>query len=157
MGEGLKNYSTKIPVSATVGEITALLMDAGASDILTSYTDRKPVGLRFLLHTPYGRQLFSLPANTEQVLRVLEAHHRAGHNRSGVRIDQAQAERVGWRILRDWLDAQLALVEIGMATADQVLLPYRMVDGERTVYQAVVAGGGLLPGIDVPLLPEGRG
>ena len=49
-----------------------------------------------------------------------------------------QAERVAWRILKDWLEAQLALVQTEMVSLDCVMLPYMQADDGRTVYELYV-------------------
>jgi len=46
-----------------------------------------------------------------------------------------QAERVAWRIMKDWLEAQLAIIATEMVTLDQVFLPYMQGDDGRTVYE----------------------
>jgi hypothetical protein len=43
---------------------------------------------------------------------------------------------VAWRVVKDWLEANLALVAAQMATIDEVMLPYLHVDGDRTLWQA---------------------
>ena len=50
-----------------------------------------------------------------------------------------QAIRTSWRILKDWVEAQMALLETGMVTMDEIFLPY-MLSGGQTFYQALVAG-----------------
>ena len=50
-----------------------------------------------------------------------------------------QATRTSWRILKDWVEAQMALLETGMVTMDEIFLPY-MLSGGQTFYQALVAG-----------------
>lgn len=49
---------------------------------------------------------------------------------------RAQAERVAWRVIKDWIAAQLAIVETQMVELDQVMLPYLHVDGDRTLYES---------------------
>jgi hypothetical protein len=46
------------------------------------------------------------------------------------------AERVTWRIIKDWVEAQMALIRTEMVTLDQVMLPY-MVDitSGRTIFE----------------------
>jgi len=44
-----------------------------------------------------------------------------------------QARRIAWRFIKDWVAAQMALIEAQQATLAQVFLPY-----------AVVAGGGAM-------------
>jgi hypothetical protein len=46
------------------------------------------------------------------------------------------AARVAWRVIKDWLEAQLALIDARMAALDQVMLPYLLVDEDRTLYAA---------------------
>ena len=50
-----------------------------------------------------------------------------------------QAIRTSWRILKDWVETQMALLETGMVTMDEIFLPY-MLSGGQTFYQALVAG-----------------
>ena len=50
-----------------------------------------------------------------------------------------QAIRTSWRILKDWVETQMALLENGMVTMDEIFLPY-MLAGGQTFYQALVAG-----------------
>ena len=61
----------------------------------------------------------------------------------------AQARRTSWRVVRMWLEAQLALIEAGLVDLPQVMLPFMIDDEGRTVYQrflereqlALTAGG----------------
>ena len=45
-----------------------------------------------------------------------------------------QADRVAWRILKDWVEAQLALIATQMVSLDQIMLPYMLMDEGLTVY-----------------------
>jgi hypothetical protein len=38
--------------------------------------------------------------------------------------DAFHARRVAWRILRNWTEAQLALIEVGMVKVHEVFLPW---------------------------------
>ena len=87
----------------------------------------QPVGLLFGIETPEGPRGFCLPANVEGV--------RAVFDRQKVKAQPGQAERTAWRNVRDWIMAQLAIVEAGQAQIDEVFLPY-LTDGRgRTLYQ----------------------
>ena len=44
-----------------------------------------------------------------------------------------------WRILNDRVEDQMALLETGMVTMNEIFLPY-MLSGGQTLYQALVAG-----------------
>jgi hypothetical protein len=52
------------------------------------------------------------------------------------------AERVAWRIVKDWLEAQLAIVATEMVTFDQVMLAYVRTSDGTTLYD-LYRGGGL--------------
>jgi hypothetical protein len=43
--------------------------------------------------------------------------------------------RTAWRIIKDWVQAQLALVEINMVTVPQVFLPYAIMQDGRTLWE----------------------
>ncbi len=133
------NYTTSIAASKTIGEIQALLSQHGATRIAVDYVERAPSGLTFALVTPHGARLFTLPVNVDAMHRLLVAERRAGRLKGGSRAvmeSREQAERVAWRVVKDWLAAQLALVQTEMAALDQVMLPYLHVDGDRTLYAA---------------------
>ena len=48
------------------------------------------------------------------------SHKRGRENTYGY----DQAYRVAWRNILDWVQAQMALLEIGMAKMEEVFLPY---------------------------------
>jgi hypothetical protein len=67
-------------------------------------------------------------------------------NRSKTQIDdsQEQAERVAWRIVKDWLAAQLAILETEMVSVQQVFLPYFLDRQGRTLYEVYSSGALML-------------
>jgi molybdopterin-guanine dinucleotide biosynthesis protein A len=126
------NYTTTVPVSRTLSEIQAMLVKHGADAVVSRYSAGEIVGLSFTLPTPHGQRAFTLPVDVPAVHRVLVK--QLGSDRKG--SSEEQAARVAWRVLKDWLAAQLAIIEAQMATLDQVMLPYLHVDGELTMYEA---------------------
>jgi len=135
--KGLLNYTTTVPVSRTINEMQDALGRAGARRVMVEYADGSPAALAFSLTTAHGQRLYTLPCDVAAVDRVLRAQEDAGVLRGMKgRVTTAQAERVAWRVLKDWLEAQLALVRTQMATVDQVMLPYLHVEAELTLYQA---------------------
>lgn len=137
------NYTTAVPVARTVGEVQQLLAEAGADAVATRYQDRQPVGVSFLLDTAHGQRHFDLPVNVVGVHKMLIEQGRTGQLKArpkgqarSVLTTPEHAVRVAWRIAKDWLEAQLALIQAGMATLDQVMLPYLRVESGRTLYEA---------------------
>ena len=148
----IKNYTTDVPVNKTVSEIHLLLADHGAKRILFDYgADSKVEAISFTIDTPSGEQAVRLPANTDRVREVLRRQKRNPRNRVQIDDSQEQAERVAWRIVKDWLAAQLAILETEMVTVQQVFLPYFLDRQGRTLYEAYSAGALMLEGKDETL------
>lgn len=161
----IKNYSTDVPVDRTIAEIERMLAKAGASRILKEYVGIHPVGLSFIIDTAHGPMPVRMPVRIEQVKVVFKLHVSKGLLEQRYRDGswaEAQAARVGWRILRDWLDAQLALINVEMANITEIFLPY--VYSERlgkTVYDMFESGKldrmlGQGPAPDGPIVDVGR-
>ena len=135
------NYTTAIPVTRTIVECQSILASAGASSVAIHFEDGQPGGLSFSLKTPHGVRAFTLPVNVDGVQSMLVKANKAGSLRSdghkSARFDtHEQAARVAWRVLKDWLEANLALIAAQMATIDEVMLPYLHVDDDKTLWQA---------------------
>ncbi len=132
----LLNYTTTIAVEKTVGEIQARLARSGARSINIDYgPSGAPVALAFQIETKMGLMAYRLPADIEAVFRVLTQQNASGRVPRRF-VTKDQAARVGWRILKDWLDAQLALLETRMASLDAIMLPWMIAgSGGETFYQ----------------------
>lgn len=125
----LLNYTTKVDVYTTLGEIQRQLVSHGAKKIVQDYDDAgRIVALLFLIDTPFGPRGIRLPANVDSVFDVLQ--------RQKVKCDRAQAERVAWRIVKDWVEAQLAILESEMVHMDEIFLPYMVSNSGQTVFEA---------------------
>lgn len=133
---GLLNYTTTIAASKTIGEMQDALAKAGANSIAVHYSDGSPTGLTFSLQTKYGPQLFTLPVDVAAVHSVLLKERGSGGMSRAKFESTGHAERVAWRISKTWLESQLALVSVQMATIDQVMLPYMHVSPDQTMYAA---------------------
>lgn len=134
----IKNYTTKVDVYTSIGEIQAALARSGASKIMIKYDTGKAVAISFCINTATGLRGFTLPAPAEGTLRVFK--------KQGIKCDPEQAERVAWRNVRDWVLAQMALVESCDAAVDEVFLPYMTDNSGKTLYQMYSAGR-LLPAV----------
>ena len=133
----IKNYTTKVDVYQSLGEIQGALAKNGARKIMIDYDEKgNPVGVTFGINTPQGSLGFLLPANIEGVLKVFA--------KQKIKTDRQQAERTAWRNIRDWVLSQIAFVEAGNVEVDEVFLPY-LTDGKgRTLYQVYQSGQLLL-------------
>lgn len=133
---GLLNYTTSIEASKTLGEITGLLVAAKADAIMTEFDGAgNPVSVSFKIMGKYGPMAFKLPCNNVAAANVLNKQARLGKIPRKYLNDMTQARRVGWRIVRQWLEAQLALVELEMVPIEQIFLSYMQTNDGRTVYE----------------------
>jgi len=134
----LLNYTTTISPEKTVAEIQSKLAKAGAWQILHEYerTTRELVGLSFRIDTEFGPIAFRLPANIAAVEMILTRQRKRSRylKKPG---DREQATRVAWRILKDWVEAQLALIETGQVKLEQVFLAFAQDSKGRTVYEGI--------------------
>lgn len=134
----IKNYTTKIDIYTSLGEIQGALAKAGAQKIMVDYVDGKPTGVTFALYREnFGLQGFTLPAAVDGTLRVF--------SKQNVKPDREQAERTAWRNIRDWVLAQMALIESCDVPIDEVFLPYLINKEGQTLYQIYSTGQLLLP------------
>lgn len=146
---GFLNYTTTIPAEKTVGEVQAMLGRSGASAVATTYDGGRPSGVNFQMTTAHGPATFALPVDVDGVQSALAKAQRAGQIRSISRakaLSREHAERVAWRVIKDWLEAQLALIAASMAQLDTVMLPYLLVDGQTLTDRYLERGQLLLEG-----------
>jgi hypothetical protein len=131
----LLNYTTTVAVEKTLGEIQRTLTAGGARSILIEYDERgNPTGLAFSVTTSVAEEAYRLPANIDGVLRTLTRQHDRGLVQPRF-VTREQAARVGWRILKDWIEAQMAIIASGMVTLDAVMLPWMIAPSGQTVHQ----------------------
>lgn len=123
----LLNYTTKIDANRSVSEIVNMLAKARAQAI-TQRMDGSGhvIGIEFSVITKFGQMGFRLPADPRPVVETLNRQAMAGQIPKRFKNDAAQARRVSWRIVRDWVQAQLAIIQIGMVNIEQVMLPYAL-------------------------------
>jgi hypothetical protein len=133
----IANATTEVTVDKSIAEIMAILQKSGASEIMSSYNGGAATGLTFVVNTKHGELAFKLPANTEKVYTILIAGRFDSYREDVKARVHKQAERTAWRILKDWVRAQLAIVQTEMVTIDQVFLPYLQLKDGRTLYQSL--------------------
>jgi hypothetical protein len=147
VSKGPLNYTTTIDPDKSAIECIGRLAAHGAEAIGITYDHGLPTGVHFQIGTPWGQRSYSLPVNMDGTHKALQ--RAANRGRIPPRYATLeQARRVSWRVLKDWLEAQLALIEAGVAEMSQVMLPYMQVEQGVTVWdryleneqQAIEAG-----------------
>lgn len=130
------NYTTTVDAFKTVSEIEYILIKHNAKSVLKNYDGESITGLSFLIET--GRQQIPvrLPVKTEECLEVLKREKKRNPQKK-IKATIDQAERVAWRILKDWIEAQMALLDIEMVRFEEIFLPYIETQNGQTVYERV--------------------
>lgn len=126
------NYTTVIEPGKSAGECVAMLAAHGVTGIGQTFDGAgAPTGLTFQIKTPWGPRQYSLPINVKGTEKALsKAYQRRDIAMRYTGTEQAQ--RVAWRVMKDWLEVQLALIQAGVAELDQVMLPYMHTDDTGT-------------------------
>ena len=128
------NYTTSINPEKTVSEIQMKLVKAGAQAVLCEYDeDGIMKAISFRVKTTNGSISFRLPSNIDGIYRKLTENSRVPRKLK----THEQAARVAWRILKDWLEAQLAIIEAEMADIKEVFLPYAQNESGKTLYESL--------------------
>jgi len=130
----LANYSTTVSAARTVAEIEDILAKHGAREVLKNYSEDGIIeSVSFVVSTPYGNMGIRLPVNPDAVLKVLERQNVPRHLKT-----REQAVKIAWRIVKDWVRAQMAILETEMVKMEQIFLPYMITPNDKTLYEAMV-------------------
>lgn len=130
--KALLNYTTEIEPAKTAGEIVGLLAAKGAKSINMDYQAGEPVALTFRIDIHGIDMAFRLPCNYEGAERALRRLAPPRYQTT------RQAKRVAWRIVKDWVEAQLALVELGQAELGEVFFHRAITSNGQTLFQRFV-------------------
>jgi hypothetical protein len=99
-----------------------------------------PIALTFTIDWHGAPLAFALPCNFEGVLRSMKKSSKVPRSL----CTEEQALRVGWRIIKDWVEAQMAIVESELAGVAEVFLPYAVTKSGTTLYKHIETDGRLL-------------
>jgi len=131
----LLNYTTKIDPDKTAAEIAKILSMHGASAVMTEYDKERGIvsALAFQISMGERKMSFRLPCDWKPVLAVMERDSKIPQSFK----NELQAVRTAWRIVKDWVEAQMALVETQMVTTQEVFLPYTVMPNNKTLAENV--------------------
>lgn len=140
------NYSTRISASKTIGEIMDILANAGAYQIMINYNgDIPPLAesITFIMFVREGSLPFRLVCHWRKIQQILKNDKRVTTKKFKT---ADHAHRVGWRIIKVWVEAQMAYIEAEQADLAQLFLPHAVGPDDRTLYETV---------LDQYMLPSG--
>ncbi len=120
----LMNYTSEVKPSKTIGELEELLVSAGARNISKDYGDQGQVqAFFFSIPTSRGNVPFRMPCDVDAVYEFLIGQIKQPQSGTYARVRE-QAERVAWRILLDWVDAQLSMIMANQVKPEQAFFAY---------------------------------
>lgn len=127
--------STDVPAARSISQITDALREAGALTVQTTYTGKQTTGLAFSLQGGSGVYNFVMPVRSAAIFERLNSSRRGEHMRKKCSEgDRNDAERIAWRQLFRWVEAQLAHIDLEQGEAEQVFMPYMVTTSGETVY-----------------------
>ena len=115
------NYTTTISPEKTVSEIQRCLVRIGAKAVLTEYDDDGILcALSFRIQHGQCLITFRMPARLDAIYKILYNDPEVPRKLKS----HEQSSRVAWRIMKNWTEAQAAIVEAEQAEVVEVFLPY---------------------------------
>lgn len=154
----LKNYTSDAPAHITISRIEQLLIKVGCSAIAKSYSvNGEMTAVIFELQTETLKAPIRvrMPADVTAAQNALFLDYADGAKLSsdGNKVDdwnsrknktkasfREQAERTAWKLVQDWIEVQISMIQLKQADPMQVFLPYAW-DGKQTFYDRIKGGG----------------
>lgn len=127
------NYTTTVDAFKTVSEIEYILMKHNAKSIMKNFDGETIISLSFLIDTGGCQVPVKLPAKIDECFGVLQKQKQSGSK--NIKATRQQAERVAWRILKDWIEVQMALLDVRMVKFEEVFLPYITDQRGQTLFE----------------------
>jgi hypothetical protein len=128
--KSIKNYTSSVPASTSMARIEEMLVAAGARDIHKSYDSSGSCdAMIFVMAIINLAQplYFKLPAKVEQCNNALwEAYKKTVKKPSEAmrQTIKAQAGRTAWKLMHDWVELQLSLIQLEQIEPMEAFLPY---------------------------------
>jgi hypothetical protein len=134
------NFTTKIDAWKTVNEIQQILSKHQISHFSIKNEGSFPVALSFTILYKEQPLNFLLPCNHAGVLRCLKNDRKVPSSSK----NEEQALRTSWRIVKDWVEAQMAIVQAELAPIQEVFMPYLVINASgETLSQRILNGDGI--------------
>lgn len=126
----LKNYASTASLPNIFNAIEKTLSTHGAKQIIRDYDDNGKISaISFIVKTNKGDLGIRLPARYDKVEKIFQDQ--------GIRYKPEQPYRTAWATIRDWVDAQMALIDWEMVKPEEVFLPYAVVKSGKTYFEVL--------------------
>jgi len=133
------NYTTTISTDKTFIQIQKILLKGKANAVLCEYEKGGEMcSISFRLVVNDCTVMFKLPAHIDKIYTILQNDFKI---KRPCMKSRDQAARIAWRIRKDWLEAQFAIIEAEQAELLEVFLPYAQKDNGQTVFETIKNNG----------------
>lgn len=124
-----KNTYTTLSVEQIVAKIQKSLVSHHAQKIMYDYDDLGNLtGISFGIPKDGQMLGIKLPARVKECEAILKKEGLINPSKKD------HAVRVAWCNLKDWIEAQMSMIDVDMVKMEEVFLPY-MIMGNSTIYQ----------------------
>lgn len=124
------NYTTSISPEKTIGEIYSILSKAGAREISYEQHNGQVSAVKFSIEKDGAPLWFRMAPNPTGVLKSMERDKVERRFRNA-----QQAHRTAWRILKDAIEAQMAIFTSQQGEIAEVFLPYAIDERGESFYK----------------------
>lgn len=133
----LKNYTSNS--KNTFNNIQKILVEHKAKQVFFEYNDAGKIKtIAFSLEIAGVLRSFLLPARVENVEQIFLDNKKPKYDWQKAAPlttqEKEQAYRTAWANIRDWLDAQMALIDTEQVKIEEVFLPYLATGKGRTLF-----------------------
>ena len=134
----LKNYRTRLTTDP-FAVIQKTLVTHKAKQIIQEFgRDGRVYAITFSLEIDGRLHAFRLPARVDNVERILYG------KKDLTESQKEQAYKTAWANIRDWITAQMALLDTGMVKPEEIFLPYMQDKQGVTFFERMEQKGFLL-------------
>ena len=118
-------------------EIEKCLTTHGAKQIVRDFDGQgKVTAIAFVIETSRGSMTVKLPARFDRVEAIFKEQ--------GFHYKPEQPYRTAWATIRDWVTAQMAILDWEMVKIEEIFLPYMVTKTGQTFFEMAENNGFLL-------------
>lgn len=137
----VKNYTSQVQADRSIQHIEKCLVKHGVKSLMRMYDNKKLSGIAFIISVNGKDIPFKMPARIDRIEKQMRKAVLRPRDGTMERIGE-QAERTAWRLLSDWIDIQMSLIELDQVELIEVFLPYMYdVSKDETFYEKMKSSG----------------
>lgn len=136
----LKNASSTASLPRIFEAIQKALVSHKAKYVTYGYENERITSVEFVIDINGREYPFRLPARIENVQKIMYPGRRFLSE-----TQKTQIYRTAWANIRDWIGAQMAMIDTGMVRPEEIFLPYMVANDGRTFFEVMNENQFLLP------------